>query len=317
MGNIHTDEVDPIAEAEVYLAYGRDETAEEILKDAVVKNPDRQELKLKLLEIYHQRNDVAAFETLAEELYAALGGRGGKIWEKVEEMGRKLNPENPMFRGGAPAKAPSPAGKPATPFAVKPAAAAAAAFGKAATATAGTKTEMVSGLDFHVEAPAAGEKAPATGLDLDFGAPKAATADTEDFTAATPAGDKGASDFESLDLGAPADNALDFELGQSGAGGHAGTEAPAGTENEIKWEPTPAAAPSAAAEAEVDLAAAAPAGEAPVSGQWDETATKLDLAKAYIDMGDAEGARSILQEVMAEGSDAQKKQAQALSTQIA
>src|SRR3990172_1402354 len=41
MGNIHTDEVDPIAEAEVYLAYGRDETAEEILKEAMVKNPDR------------------------------------------------------------------------------------------------------------------------------------------------------------------------------------------------------------------------------------------------------------------------------------
>jgi len=319
MGNIHTDEVDPIAEAEVYLAYGRDETAEEILKDAVVKNPDRQELKLKLLEIYHQRNDVAAFETLAEELYAALGGRGGKIWEKVEEMGRKLNPENPMFRGGAPVKASSPAAKPAILSAAKPAAAAAAAaIGKAATAVGSAKTEMVSGLDFDMEAPtAAGEKAPATGFDLDFGAPKAATADTEDFTAATPAGDKGGSDFESLDLGAPADNALDFELGQSGAGGHGGTEAPAGTENEIKWEPTPAAAPSAAAEAEVDLAAAAPAGEAPVSGQWDETATKLDLAKAYIDMGDAEGARSILQEVMAEGNDAQKKQAQALSTQIA
>ena len=110
MGNIHTDEVDPVAEAEVYLAYGRDETAEEILKEAMVKNPDRQELKLKLLEIYHQRNDVPAFETLAEELYAALGGRGGKIWDKVEEMGRKLNPENPMFRGGAPS---APGGKPA------------------------------------------------------------------------------------------------------------------------------------------------------------------------------------------------------------
>jgi len=50
---------------------------------------------------------------------------------------------------------------------------------------------------------------------------------------------------------------------------------------------------------------------------WDETATKLDLAKAYIDMGDAEGARSILDEVMSEGSESQKKQARDLASQIA
>ena len=50
---------------------------------------------------------------------------------------------------------------------------------------------------------------------------------------------------------------------------------------------------------------------------WDETATKLDLAKAYIDMGDAEGARSILDEVMAEGNDSQKQQARSLAAQIA
>ncbi|MCK7494743.1 MAG: hypothetical protein MZW92_29145 [Comamonadaceae bacterium] len=102
MGNVHTDEVDPIAEAEVYLAYGRDEQAEEILKDAIIKDPVRQELKGKLLEIYFQRNDVGGFETLAEELYAQLEGKGGKVWDKVEDMGRKLSPSNPMFRGGRP-----------------------------------------------------------------------------------------------------------------------------------------------------------------------------------------------------------------------
>ena len=44
--------------------------------------------------------------------------------------------------------------------------------------------------------------------------------------------------------------------------------------------------------------------------------TKLDLAKAYIDMGDAEGARSTLEEVLAEGNEEQKKEAQALLDQI-
>jgi len=68
--------------------------------------------------------------------------------------------------------------------------------------------------------------------------------------------------------------------------------------------------------AELDSAPADAAAEGGLPG-WDETATKLDLAKAYIDMGDAEGARSILDEVMAEGNDNQKQQARSLAAQIA
>jgi pilus assembly protein FimV len=52
-------------------------------------------------------------------------------------------------------------------------------------------------------------------------------------------------------------------------------------------------------------------------GDGDEVGTKLDLAKAYIDMGDPEGARSILDEVMDEGSATQKEEAQSLLGQIA
>ena len=292
MGNIHTDEVDPVAEAEVYLAYGRDETAEEILKEAMVKNPDRHELKLKLLEIYHQRNDVSAFETLAEELYAALGGRGGKIWEKVEEMGRKLNPENPMFRGGAPAKGPS-----------------AASAAKAAPVAAPTRAE--SHVDFHAADVTTAKTETAGDFDFDIGAldaggKKPAAPPEAHAKSGAEAG------LESLDFGAPADNAIDFDIdGKSDAAAKQNAPAPGG--DEIKWEPEPAAAPAA----DVDLVAAFPAGNGQGSAQWDETATKLDLAKAYIDMGDAEGARSILQEVMAEGSEPQKKQAQELSAQIA
>lgn len=301
MGNIHTDEVDPVAEAEVYLAYGRDETAEEILKEAMVKNPDRHELKLKLLEIYHQRNDVTAFETLAEELYAALGGRGGKIWEKVEEMGRKLNPGNPMFRGGAPSKAPSAASaaKAAAPAAAPMRAESHVDF-HAADATM-AKTETAGDFDFDIGALDAGGKKPAAG-DNNFAAapPEAHTKSGAEAS------------LESLDFGAPADNAIDFDIGGKGDAA-AKQNAPAPGGDEIKWEPEPAAAPAA----DVDLAAASPAGNGQGSAQWDETATKLDLAKAYIDMGDAEGARSILQEVMAEGSEPQKKQAQELSAQIA
>ena len=43
-----------------------------------------------------------------------------------------------------------------------------------------------------------------------------------------------------------------------------------------------------------------------------EVGTKLDLARAYMDMGDPEGARSILEEVVSEGSASQKQEAQRL-----
>jgi len=49
----------------------------------------------------------------------------------------------------------------------------------------------------------------------------------------------------------------------------------------------------------------------------DEVTTKLDLARAYIDMGDPEGARSILTEVMEEGSDEQKREADTIISQLA
>ena len=43
-----------------------------------------------------------------------------------------------------------------------------------------------------------------------------------------------------------------------------------------------------------------------------EVGTKLDLARAYVDMGDPAGARSILEEVLDEGDDSQRQQAQHL-----
>jgi len=312
MGNIHTDEVDPIAEAEVYLAYGRDEQAEEILKDAIVKDPVRQELKGKLLEIYFQRHDVGAFETLAEELYAQLEGKGGKVWDKAEEMGRKLSPANPMFRGGKPAGM---AGAAATTMLVGGAAEAAPAntlletqgFDLATSEMAARPADDGMSLDF--DAPAAPPPAEASGLDmtLDFDTGKAEPA---------------AGGFD-LDLGLgeapaePATNVIDFNLPASGDSG-------------LDFSPSSASAEPAASSGldfspggmadntlEFEKTETATAEAEPGLPGWDETATKLDLAKAYIDMGDAEGARSILDEVMVEGNDQQKQQARDLASQIA
>lgn len=290
MGNIHTDEVDPIAEAEVYLAYGRDETAEEILKEAMVKNPAREEIKLKLLEIYANRSDVRAFETLAEEMYASMGGRPSKNWPRVEELGRKLNPNNPMFKGGGAGAATAVAAAPAalgfTDTAKMKAtmppnmAMTDTQTGLTPPAASGGVTESAGGFDFDMNASAS--PAPDDGgFDLDLGsdaAGKKADDDAIDFSVDLGKGDADDSGLD-LDLGRADSNAVDFDFG--------GKEEP--------------------------VAAAAEGGDSP---QWDETATKLDLARAYVDMGDSEGARSILDEVMAEGNDQQKKQAKELAAQI-
>jgi len=96
-GMIDTNDVDPIAEAEVYMAYGRDAQAEEILKDAISKEPKRYELHLKLLEMYAASKNMSAFETVSGELYTTLGA-GDPTWAKVAEIGIKLEPNNPLYQ---------------------------------------------------------------------------------------------------------------------------------------------------------------------------------------------------------------------------
>ena len=98
---IDTGEVDPIAEADVYMAYGRDAQAEAILKEALAKDPSRQPIRAKLLEIYANRKDAKAFEVVAAEIQAATGGAGVE-WEKAVALGAQLDPGNPLY-GGKPA----------------------------------------------------------------------------------------------------------------------------------------------------------------------------------------------------------------------
>jgi pilus assembly protein FimV len=105
LGTIDTHDVDPIAEAEVYMAYGRDAQAEEILKEAILKNPDRHEVRMKLLEIYAARRNPEAYQSVASDLFAALGNKSGGLWDKAAEMGRSIDPTNPLY-GGVQASAP-------------------------------------------------------------------------------------------------------------------------------------------------------------------------------------------------------------------
>ncbi len=92
-------DVDPVAEADVYLAYGRDLQAEEILKEAMRTNPDRLAIRTKLLEVYAKRRDTKGFELLAAQLHALTKGEGEE-WAKAQDLGAQIDPENPMYRPG-------------------------------------------------------------------------------------------------------------------------------------------------------------------------------------------------------------------------
>jgi pilus assembly protein FimV len=96
---LDTNEVDPVAEADVYIAYGRDAQAEEILKEALRTQPDRHAVRVKLLEIYSNRKDLRAFEVLATELYGLTKGEGDD-WAQAASMGAAIDPNNPLYAGG-------------------------------------------------------------------------------------------------------------------------------------------------------------------------------------------------------------------------
>ena len=99
------DDVDPVAEADVYLAYGRDMQAEEILKEASKANPGRVAIQQKLLEIYAKRRDVKNFEHVANEAYKITGGEGPD-WQRVCELGLGIDPPNALYQpGGEPSRA--------------------------------------------------------------------------------------------------------------------------------------------------------------------------------------------------------------------
>ena len=92
-----SDDVDPVAEADVYLAYGRDVQAEEILKEAARLNPGRLAVHQKLLDIYAKRLDLKSFENTAREAYK-LTGSDSQDWVKVCALGLGIDPGNTMYQ---------------------------------------------------------------------------------------------------------------------------------------------------------------------------------------------------------------------------
>jgi pilus assembly protein FimV len=278
------DDVDPLQEAEVYIQYGRDGQAEEILKEAMARQPRREDVQLKLLEVYAGRKDKSAFGRLAGDFSKLTGGTGSN-WLKAAAMGFALDPANHLYEAGK----------------------------DAATATV-VRGGVGSAADIDLDLGGGGTPRTSTDIMLDAGAAEAAigmdtailnlgaattgqrgrpAAPMPDFTleAAPPARDSNVIDFhielppespEPVTVGAApgADAGLDFKL--------------EGLDLNLEGEQK-----SVAAIAEKN-------------GHWYDVQTKFDLAKAYQEMGDRDGAKEILQEVIKEGDSEQQAQATTL-----
>ncbi|WP_342119705.1 FimV/HubP family polar landmark protein [Pseudoduganella sp. OTU4001] len=306
---LDTNEVDPVAEADVYIAYGRDAQAEEILKEALRVHPERHPVRLKLLEIYAGRKDARAFEAQAGELYSMTKGSGDE-WAQAAALGSGIDPDNPLYVSAAQAKAAAGLGG------------AAAAGAAAAPFVASESSELNDFAAMFAEpapaAPAMAEPAAdAGGLDLDLSAEAAAPAAEEanlmDFDL-----DRDATALPSLEEEKPApkvadSNSLDFDLGglsfdEPATAAPAAEAAPAAAEAapdmsfDLGLDEAPAkvetveAAPAADAMADIgmdfnlDLPGAETKAEAPAAAPAADPLAELDMMDFSLPGADAPAA---------------------------
>lgn len=323
------DEIDVLAEADVYLAYRRFDKAEELLREAVRIEPGRQDLIVKLLEVQAASGNKDAFIAQAASLKQSTGPVDAAAWDKVLAMGKRIAPEHPLFAGGA--------------------AGAVAAASMAADEGQGGDlqpdlgedlSDLVLDADIAAELDKLGEFIPDSGA-------ASASVEAESGGVGLELGEGAAESLPDMDLSldehalsdlggisldgassenspGPADvpfpamaantNVIDFEtrtgLGQSGAGEKPSEEN--GLAGDIDWLADITEGISSLEEADLD---AEDDFSSLISGE-DEVGTKLDLAKAYIDMGDQESARNILNEVVQEGTQDQQREASDLMRHI-
>jgi pilus assembly protein FimV len=271
-------DVDPVAEADVYLAYGRDLQAEEILKEAMRSNPERLAIRSKLLEVYAKRRDTKGFEQLATQLFGLTGGEGDE-WHKAQDLGHQIDPDNPLYRPG---------GRPAN----------ASVGSNAATVEAlGASTMPQSVMPPNSSQFAASDlpdsppSAPGVDLDLDlaFAAQSAPTAmeTTQPLQGTSPsaaAPNAAAGDPKAMEF-----NLGDLSLDLGPASSHAA-------------EPPMLELPT------IGGATAAP----PATDSADPLSRKLELAEEFRQIGDMDGARDLLEEVVGKANGPLKARAQSL-----
>lgn len=321
------DNVDPVVEADVYLAYGRDLQAVEILEEALRSNPERIAIHQKLLEIFAKRRDTQGFNDIAILAFKVTRGDGLE-WERICELGRNIEPGNALYQQGKQVN--NPGGTPSHPTPPD----------DTSNSTASAKPQAS-----QANAPLAGGSV--VDLDLDFSLyeePASALSEAAASNAASAPAAPAALDneielitetlepFETSQV-APTADAIEFFLPKLEVEG--GDLAPPSVGSEdLKppvtpridaanpapldtSEPKPPPAPDFGM-LEFDFGSLSldlgdePKADTPAvsSAQEDPLATKLALAQEFSAIGDDSGARVLLEEVIAQASGDMKIKAQ-------
>jgi pilus assembly protein FimV len=97
---INLDQGDPLAEADFHMAYGLYDQAADLIRIAINREPNRRDLKLKLLEVFFVWGNKEQFLQAAHELAATRSEAAPGEWEKIVIMGKQLAPDDPLFAGG-------------------------------------------------------------------------------------------------------------------------------------------------------------------------------------------------------------------------
>ncbi|WP_339089733.1 FimV/HubP family polar landmark protein [Variovorax paradoxus] len=330
-------DVDPVAEADVYLAYGRDLQAEEILREALRLNPDRTAIHLKLLEIHAKRRDVRAYESLATEVHKLTGGLGSD-WNRVVDMGKDLDPGNPLYesgtsRSGNASAAETAAFAGALASAAKPAAAPAAAAPVVA-APPPAFVPSVAPLDFDLDlsTPPAPAPAPAP-APVQNHAPVGASLPKSAYAPA-PTTARPAAPLSNGHAATPVDLENDFDTAPGaltpntlpGTLADVDNTRPAMLRNALPADSgfiefdmsalagLPATPPPSARSGETTRPS--PISNSDDNGDDSPHAVKLSLARELQAIGDVEGARSLVEEVEAESAGDLKSQARQLLAEL-
>lgn len=341
-----TGEVDPISEADVYIAYGRYQQAEDLLQQAMERDPDRLALKHKLLEVYYATRNKEAFNALAQGMVeSGQDIADQEAWSRVQDMGRELDDGNALY-SGAGAGAPADGDVDGETGVL----AADAPLSDLASDLAGEPLDTIEG----------GKASPEEAIDE----PSLDLEDIKELEDLDDLDDESLplEGLESLDLDLPGDEqrppepsegvvdeslqlpSMQIESESTASDSNLADDELQAQLSELsdmstldgdlsklsedlsdmsKEAETGLDAPLSLEEAfdkvdgeditEMDIDSLAPEVEATDAEAVD---TKLDLAQAFVDMGDAEGARDILEEVVKEGNEQQRKTAQKLLGEI-
>ena len=98
---LNLEQGDPLAEADFHMAYGLYDQAADLIRIAIQREPERRDLKLKLLEVYFVWGNKEQFVQTAHELAESRAEAAPGEWEKVVIMGRQLAPDDPLFADAA------------------------------------------------------------------------------------------------------------------------------------------------------------------------------------------------------------------------